>query len=152
MAVLSWGKPTIQYADLSNGYPSQESDWHDFPVPVQGTTTLDTAEGDSVQALEEGGGVVDAYTNKSQFTLTFELFEKKGESQPIMDDDGVVIKNYAIRLIPEDPTCTGFEMAKVSMTYRHTWNAADGGRHVYTATALVPDDKGKMLRPYIKQS
>lgn len=151
MSVLSWGKPTIKVADLSSGYPSSDSEWTALPTPVQGTTTMETSEGDNVQALEEGGGVVDSYTNKSQFQLTLELFEKKGETKPIEDNDGVITKNYALRLIPEDPTCTGFEMRKTAVTFRYTWNANDGGRWVYVFTALVPDDNGKMVRPYTGQ-
>lgn len=151
MSVLSWGKPTIKIADLTNGYPADESGWTTLPTPVQGTVQLDTAEGDTVQALEEGGGVVDSYTNKSQYTLNLELFVKKNEQKPIEDNDGVVVKNYAVRIIPEDPAATGYEMRKASVSCRDTMNSQDGGRVVYSFKALVPDDNGKMLRYYIAQ-
>ncbi|MCQ2348976.1 MAG: hypothetical protein MJZ98_00685 [Paludibacteraceae bacterium] len=152
MSVLSWGKPTIQVKKYVNGVldPS-ENDWITLSTPVQGTTNLDTADGDTVQALEEGGGVVDSYTNKSQFTLSMELFVKKNETKPIDDNDGVVLDNYAVRLVPEDAENNGYLFKKCAVTARETWTSADGGRWVYTFTALVPDDGGKMVRPYKAQ-
>lgn len=149
MSDLNWGKPTIQVKKYVGGVldPS-ESDWITLPTPVQGTTVMDTTEGDTVQALEEGGGVVESYTNKSQFSFTLELFEKKNEQQPIPDNDGVVVDNYALRLIPEDPENHGYLLLKTTVSFRHTWNSTDGGRWIYTFTALVPDDGGKMVRRY----
>lgn len=149
MSVLNWGKPTFQVKKYVGGVldPS-ESDWITIPTPVSGTSNLDTTEGDVVQAIEEGGGIVDSYTNKSQFAITLELFEKKGEQQPIPDDDGVVIDNYALRMIPEDREHNGYLIMKCNVSFRHTWNSTDGGRWIYTFTGLVPDDNGKIVRYY----
>lgn len=148
MAVLNWGKPTIEYVKYVDGKFPAEPVWQTMPTAVEGTVTVETAEGEKKEAKEEGGAVIDSYTSKSSFTLSFELFEKKGETKPIEDEDGVILENYAFRIIPEDKSNNGYIMKKTSVTFMQTYNAADGGRWKYTVNALKPDE-GKMFERYI---
>ena len=58
MAVLSYGKPKIEIAELDaddNMFP-----WVQIDVPKDGTTSMETQEGDNTEYLEEGGGLVDS--------------------------------------------------------------------------------------------
>lgn len=149
MAVLNWGKPTIEFCKYIDGKFPDAPVWETMPTAVEGTVTMETAEGEKKEAKEEGGAVIDSYTSKSSFTLSFELFEKKGETKPIEDEDGVILDSYAFRITPEDETNNGYIMKKASVTFLQTYNAADGGRWKYTVSALKPDE-GKMLDRYIK--
>lgn len=152
MAVLNWGKPTIEYVKYVDGKLPDNPVWLAMPTAVEGTVTMETAEGEKKEAKEEGGAIVDSYTSKSSYTLSFELFEKKGSEKPIEDEDGVVLDNYAFRIIPEDETNNGYIMKKTSVTSLQTYNAADGGRWKYTVSALKPDDGSKMLDRFIKSN
>lgn len=149
MSVVNWGKPKLEIAAYENGALPANPTWTTLPEPVTDTTELATEEGDKVEAIEEGGGVVDTYRKKSKYSLSFELFEKKGETKPIEDNDGVIDTTYAIRLTPEDTTNNGYLMKKCSVSCLNTWKSADGGRWKYTFDALVPDDGSKMLERYV---
>lgn len=146
MAVLNWGKPKIEVCEYdANGFPSNPN-WVELPTPVEGTTAMSTTEGEKTEAKEEGGGIVDSQQKKATYALQFALFEKG--TKPIDDNDGIVSKNYALRLTPQDTNLNGFILKKCSVGYQYTWTAADGGRWVYTFTALVPDDNSPMIKPY----
>lgn len=149
MSVINWGKPKIEICAYVNGAFPANPTWVAVSEPVTDTTELATEEGDKVEAIEEGGGVVDTYRKKSKYSLSFELFEKKGEEKPIEDTDGVIDTTYAIRLTPEDATNNGYIMKKCSVSCLNTWKSADGGRWKYTFDALVPDDGSKMLDRFI---
>lgn len=142
MSVLSWGKPTIKYASSTNGVPG--SDWTAFPTPKEGTTQLETTEGDSKEAKEEGGAVVDAVYNVSDFSLRFTLFVKKVDGgdfeAPLSPVDGKVTGEYAIQITPEDPDCPGFQIDKARITVATTYNSNDGIELTYTCRALKPAD------------
>ena len=147
--IVSWGKPKIEYAEISAaGVIGQ---YHQFDTPVEDSTELTTSEGEKKEAKEEGGGVVDTYRKKNNYSLAFELFIKKGGIKPIEDNDGIIEAKYAIRVTPEDGACVGFILKKCSASVQETWKSADGGRWKYTFDALVPST-GKMLEPYIAES
>ncbi|MCL1932846.1 MAG: hypothetical protein FWF53_03390 [Candidatus Azobacteroides sp.] len=146
MAVLSWGKPKVETGKLTanDGAPSV---WTQLPEIVNGTATLTTEKGNKTEAVEEGGGIVDVRYEKSKYSFECELFVKKGDEKPIVDEDGIVIDNYAIRLTPEDPETEGFIMDKTSVSCVETWTSADGKRWKYTFDGLIPKT-GKILKPY----
>lgn len=145
MAVLSWGKPKIEIALLDeSGTPGQ---WKEIDVPKEDSSQLTTEKGDKKEATEEGGGTVDAKYNKSKYSFVCQLYQKKGKTKPIDDDDGVVLENYAVRITPEDPTTEGWIMDKTNVSVVDTWTAADGKLWEYTFEGLVPET-GKILKPY----
>lgn len=147
MAVINWGKPEIEIVKLENGAIPSSPSWTKLDTPVEGTTTLETTEGEKTEAIDEGGAVVDTRKKKNKYSLKFSLFEKKGKEKPIEDEDGVITDEYAVRITPEDPTTPGFMLKKCSVSFQYTFSAAEGGRWAYTFDALAPDE-GKMLERY----
>lgn len=147
MAVLSWGKPTVEFA-VSEG-TSTPSSWTTFASIVNGTTQLETTEGQLIEATEEGGDVVDSRREKNKYKLSLELFVTKGSTKPIPDSDGRILQNYAVRLTPEDPSCPGFIIPKANVTIIETYTSADGMRWRYIFDAIKPGT-GALLQSYTK--
>jgi hypothetical protein len=147
MSVLSWGKPKIAFGILGAG-GAAPSLWKEMPAIVENSAKLNTEPGSKTEATEEGGGTVDVRYNKSKYAFELELFVKKGDKKPIEDEDGVVLENYALRLIPEDEEAEGFIIDKSNVSCVETWSSADGKRWKYTFDALKPN-VGKILKPYL---
>lgn len=147
MAVISWGTPKIYIADYNPANGADDYTWTQLDTPVEGTTQIETSEGDKQEAKEEGGAVVDTFRKKSNYTLTFALFEKKGKDKPtlLQDEDGIITRNIAVLLVPEDTACNGYFFPKTSVSFQQTWTAEEGGRWVYSFDALVPDKAGLSL-------
>jgi len=146
MAVLSWGKPKIEIAPLDPD--GTIGVWKEIDTPKQDSSQLNTEKGNKTEALEEGGGVVDAKYDKSKYSFVCELYAKKGKTKPIEDNDGIVLTNYAVRLTPEDPTTEGWMMEKTNVSVVDKWTSQDGKLWEYTFEGLVPPT-GKILKPYI---
>lgn len=149
MAVLSWGKPTVEFTESVAGAPS--TSWTAMPEIVEGTATLETTEGELIEATQEGGAVVDSRRKANKYKFSVELFVKKGDKKPIDDVDGVIAKNYAVRVTPEDPECEGFIFDNSNVSVVETWNAADGKRWKYTFDAIKPAS-GALNKPYVKEA
>lgn len=152
MAVLTWGEPVLEICELDDkgAIPSSPT-WKELPEIVQGTAQLSTEDGEVTEALDEGGAIVDSRTKKSKYSFACELFVKKGDTKPIEDEDGVVTKNYAIRLTPEDSTLKGWILPKTSVSVKTTWSSTDGTRWAYTFKGLKPAT-GTILQEYTKGS
>ena len=73
MAILSWGKPTIEFCPSVGGNP--DGSWKKTATPKEDTTKLSQNPGEEKTATEEGGEVVDSRVGKSAFT-----FERKVKS------------------------------------------------------------------------
>lgn len=129
--------------------PSSSPQWTALDNPVQGSTTLETDEGDVTEANGEGGELVDAYIAASTYRLSFQLFAKRDAEKPIEDEDGVILDEYAIRLTPEDDTLPGFMLPRCRVSVVDTYTAADGERWQYTFRALKPTT-GAMKQEYTK--
>ena len=138
MAVIGWGKPRIFYKELGN----KSAKWAEFATPAEGTTSLATTKGDKTEAKVEGGANEDVKYNKNTYALTFNLRAAKNRQRPIEDNDGIVTKNYAIVLQPEDPEVQGFAMEATTASVEDSFSAADGGVWAYTFDALVPSQTG----------
>jgi hypothetical protein len=100
-----------------------------------------------VEATQEGGGVVDVKYAKNKYSFVCQLFDKQNTTKPIVDNDGIITDNYAIRLTPENPNTKGFLMEKTAVSIVDTWTAADGGLWEYTFEGLEPLT-GDILKPY----
>lgn len=147
MAVLSYGKPIIEIAELDAD--DNMSPWVKIDTPKDGTTSMETQEGDNTEYLEEGGGLVDSYRKASKYSLTFDLYAKKGFQKPIADVNGVITKNYAIRLTPEDPETYGFVLWKCSVSCVETHTVADGMIWRYTFNGLVAKGRVEIMDVFI---
>lgn len=146
MAILSWGKPTVEFTTSTLGVPG--TTWTPMPEIVEGTATLETTEGELIEATQEGGAVVDSRRKASKYKFSVELFVKKSDKKPIEDVDGIIAGNYAVRVTPEDPECEGFKFDNSNVSVVETWNAADGKRWKYTFDAIKPAS-GALNKPYL---
>lgn len=150
--ILKWGKPLLEIIKLVDGeIPSSSPQWTALDNPKADTTTLETTEGDVVEANGEGGELVDAYIKASSYQLSFQLFAKRDAEKPIEDEDGVILDEYAIRLTPEDDTLPGFMLPKCRVSVVDSYTAADGELWQYTFRALKPTT-GKMKQEYTKSA
>jgi hypothetical protein len=149
MALLSWGKPTIQHATSSDGAPSGE--WTDIDTPKQDTTKITPTAGTETTAQEEGGDIVDVRNAKNTYQLEFDLFVKKGKARPFEDNDGVIAGEHAFRVIPEDDECEGAQIDRSTIRLEDSYTSADGILLHYVIRPLKPKT-GKTVKPYYKST
>lgn len=153
MAVLSWGKPKVEFAktDATTGLGPTTGSWTTFGEIKEDSASLDVTEGELIEATEEGGGVVDARRKANKYVFVLELFVKKSYTRPIPDTNGIIADNYAVRLTPEDPECEGFLLDKTNVTVSERWTAAEGKILRYTFDAIKPgknDPDAIICKPY----
>jgi hypothetical protein len=146
MSKIGWGKPTVRIGIVGVSDVTA-ANWLKLSEIAQGTSQLNTEQGEETVAKEEGGDIFDKRTDSNAYTFELELFAQKGVKKPIEDQDGIVTENYAVRLVPEDPTALCWRMDRCSVNCVDTWNSADGGRWKYTFSGLKPL-VGKTLKPY----
>lgn len=148
MSVINWGRPSsFQKAESTNGAVAANAQWDDLDMPKDGTIKVSVTAGAETVAQEEGGGIVDIRYGKSTYQLEFDLFCKKGVTMPFTDDDGVVAGEFAFRLVPEDPTNSGFLIERSVVHIEESYSTADGTLYHVVARALKPAN-GKTLKPY----
>lgn len=140
MAILSWGKPTIKYSK------GGASTFTALDTPKADTTQLTATAGDEVTAQEEGGGIVDVRFGATSYELSFEMFVKKGSTDPFTDVDGVIEGEYAFQIIPEDTACEGIKIDRAVLRREIAYTAADGITYKYTAKCLKPES-GNTIKP-----
>lgn len=149
MAILSWGTPLIQTTESENGAPKDLGVWKDIDTPKDGTTKLTASAGTEVEAVEEGGQVVDYRVGKNKYSLEFDLFVKVGVQRPWEDTDGIIAGEHAIRITPEDESCEGIQIDRCSLRVEENYSTADGIILHYVAKVLKPKT-GKMVKSYTK--
>lgn len=147
MSILSWGKCTISHTPSVSGAPGSSATWTDIDTPKEDTTKLTPTAGNTVEATEEGGGLVDARTGKTKYQLEWYNFVKKGVERPFTDDDGIITGEHAIRVIPEDDTCEGIQIDRSTITVQEEYTPADGKLLHYIVKVLKPAT-GKSVKPY----
>lgn len=135
MSVVAWGKPSIFIQEVG----SKKNEWTKIDTPKEGTTQTNATKGDTIEAKEEGGGLVDRKVQKSTYELSYQLFIKKNLAQPFKTIDGIVEGNYRVAVQPEDPDNPGFYMGNTSVSCEETISSSDGSLVNYTHTGLVPD-------------
>ena len=149
MALLSWGKPNIETTTSTNGAPVTSATWTAIDVPKDTTTKLTPTAGTEVEAVEEGGDVVDSRTGKNKYQFEFDHFVKKGKTRPWEDTDGIIAGEHAFRLTPEDEDCEGIQIDRCTLRVEESYTTADGIMLHYVAKVLKPAT-GKMVKPYFK--
>lgn len=153
MAVLSWGKPTVEFieTDETTGLAPAEGTWNKFGEIKEDSSSLEVTEGELIEATEEGGNVVDARRKANKYKFSLDLFVKKGDTRPIPDINGIIARNYAVRLTPEDAECEGFLLDKCNVTVSERWTAAEGKMLHYTFDGIKPgknDPNAIICKPY----
>lgn len=153
MSKITWGKPKIFITKLgpAETHPSDIAVWTDISNNYkikENSTSLTTTAGDKTEAKEEGGAVIDTKHGKSTYSLAFDIYHYgKDFVKPIEDVDGVILDNYALRLIPEDGTLPGFIFKCASVSATDQYTPADGTTTTYTFDALVPTT-GTMMQKF----
>lgn len=148
MATLNWGKMKLETKPSEGGAPKENAEWKKIDTPKNGTTKIDTTEGNVTEALEEGGGVVDSRTEQSKYKLEFDLFVKKDVDPPFTDVDGVIQGEHAFRLIPEDPTAKGYLIDRAQVAVTESYTSAEGGLMHYVIKVLKPKE-GEFLKKQV---
>lgn len=136
---ILFGRPRIEICPSVNGAP--DGDWVELDTPKEDTSSLDTAEGSDLEAVEDGGEVVDRISLPCSYSFTFELFKKKGEAMPLSDREsrGVVNGEYSIRVTSDvDSDAPGFRIDRCAVRTARRYSPADTYRKQYTFFALKP--------------
>jgi len=150
MSVLSTGQPKIEIAKLDKF--DNIGEWVEIDVPKDGTTSLETSEGDTTEYLQEGGGKVDVEKKECGYTFVFDLFVKKGFKKPIVDKNGVVVDNYALRLSPKDKECYGLIIYKAQVACISSYSVADGMICQYKFEGLQTDDHDNIWDYWVEET
>lgn len=135
MSVTSWGKCSIFVQPVG----SAKNEWDKLDTPKENTTQVTPTKGDTMTQTEEGGGTVDRKTKKSTYEASYQLFIKKGVSQPFKTIDGTVEGNYRLAIQPGDPELPGVYMGNTTVGAEEAYTTADGATINYTHSALIPD-------------
>lgn len=135
MAELSWGRPRIFISKLNNG---EVTTWKEFSTPVDGSTKLDTSEGDKKEAKIEGGENEAVKYNKSTYTLEFEVREAVGREQPYTNTDGLIDGEYALHIQPENASAKGIKFDRGVLSVLTQFGSEDGIVYHYKYDALKP--------------
>lgn len=122
MSKLSWGKPRIFVKDLD----TNDAPWVELNTPVQDSTELQPTKGNKMEAPIEGGENEDVMYQASKYAVVYNIRKLKGRSVPIPHKNGVVSKNYAFMLMPEDGTNIGFYIEKTTVTVDDNFKCAEG--------------------------
>ena len=132
---ISWGKPKIEVKKLGQ---EPEASWEVFATPVEGTTQLTTTQGDKIEAKIEGGENEAVKYKKNTYQLVFNVRQVPERTDPIVDSDGVVTDEYAVRVTPENPEALGVQIDRTSVNVQKTYDAENGLVKVYTFDVLKP--------------
>ena len=147
MAQLSWGKPTIEFGKCGADGAAPTT-WTKLSYdPVENSTKLTPTKGEKKEAKVEGGENEAVKYAKNTYVFEFEVRAAKGRTKPIVDSDGVVDGEYAVRLTPEDPTVEGILIDRATASVEETFDTAEGKKWKYTFDVLKPAS-GNQVKPY----
>nr|DAT74372.1 MAG TPA: hypothetical protein [Caudoviricetes sp.]DAY32049.1 MAG TPA: hypothetical protein [Caudoviricetes sp.] len=138
MAVLTWGIGSFEHKDSVGGEPKAEGAWDKIDIPTQDSLKVETKEGETIEAKDEAGNVVDSRTTPSSYEITFDLFVKKGVALPFTDKDGIIDGEHAFRYIPEDPTCEGWQADRTTVSSTILFSTKEGAKYRYKVKVLKP--------------
>ncbi|MBF1060998.1 MAG: hypothetical protein HXL31_09025 [Prevotellaceae bacterium] len=138
MAVLTWGIGSLEHKDSVGGEPKAEGAWDKIDIPTQDSLKVETKEGETIEAKDEAGNIVDSRTTPSSYEITFDLFVKKGVALPFTDKDGIIDGEHAFRYIPEDPTCEGWQADRTTVSSTILFSTKEGAKYRYKVKVLKP--------------
>lgn len=137
MAILSWGRCTVYARRTDTSTPST---WVKFPIPADGTATLETSKGDKLEAKVEGGGVEAVKYNKSTYVLNATVRAAAGRAKPIEDTDGVVEGEYEAVLTPENIKAPGLWLPRSAVSVEEKYDTKEGLQWSYAFDALENEE------------
>lgn len=145
---VRWGTPLIEVCKWEGGVLAEKDlrAWVKVPTPKEGTTQLNTEEGQKKEAIVEGGDAIDAIISAPGKTITFDIYLPVGEETELdaifPSKAGVASDFYAVRIgLVNKPEAkpTFIEKARVSFTEGGTF--AEGLVRTYTIKALKVSEK-----------
>lgn len=151
MAIVSWGKPTLEICKLTAGELPASPVWTALQTPVTDTSKLNTEKGEKKEIILEGGDIFASQYSKNKYTFECQVPVGAGDEKPIEDEDGVIADEYAIRLTPENESADGWIMEKAAVSVIENWDSKLGTTRTYTFDGMKPKT-GKILKPYTKKT
>lgn len=151
MAIVSWGRPTLEVCKLVNGEISTTPAWKTLQTPVVDTSKLNTEKGEKNEIILEGGDIFATRYSKNKYSFECQIPVAAGDLKAIEDEDGVIVDEYALRLTPEIEGADGWLMEKTAVSVIENWDSKVGSTRTYTFDGIKPK-AGKILKPYTKES
>lgn len=143
---LLWGKPkSFEVATLTGGTAGT---YRALELPKNGSLTLSSEAGETVEALEEGGDVVDSYTKSNKYTVEWDEFVKNGVDPAFEDVNGIVDGEFSLRWTGRNKTVPGLLVKRCTVHVTPSFTTADGYLRHHKATVLAPTDGSAMLATY----
>ena len=145
--IPGWGKCRLLYrlAGSANSVA-----WTEMPTPVDGTTQVNTTQGEKQEAKVEGGENEAVKYKRNTYQLVFNVRGDKDRT-PIANTDGVVSGEYEWLVIPEDLDAVGAYIQKSSVNVQSSFNSTDGNVNVYTADAVKIETSEKKTNLNLNQ-
>lgn len=138
MAVLAWNYGKFETAESEGGEPKAASPWTKIDVPKKDSLKVDPKEGETKEALDEQGNIVDSKTTPATYEITWEMFVKKGVEPPFDGEEGVIAGEHAFRFTPDDPTCKGWSVDRATVSATISFSTSEGTLYKYKAKVLKP--------------
>ena len=133
--ILGWGECNV-FTRKYNG-SLVGSSWDKWDLPVEGSTTLDTTEGQKTEAKTEGGENEAVRKAKNTYTLSFEVRVGGDFTYNVVDNDGIIDGEFEVLVIPtENVEAPALYINRASAAATGTYNSADGIKQKYTFDAL----------------
>ena len=145
MAVLAWNYGKFETAESEGGEPKAASPWTKIDVPKKDSLKVDPKEGETKEALDEQGNIVDSKTTPATYEITWEMFVKKGVEPPFDGEEGVIAGEHAFRFTPDDPTCKGWRVDRATVSATISFSTSEGTLYKYKAKVLKPKN-GKAFK------
>jgi len=134
---IGWGKPTIKVKKVGG------ASFSELPTPIDGSTSLETTQGEKMEAKIEGGDNEAVKYKANTYELSFQIRDapEKAEKLAVISDiDGVVKDEFTVQVIPENEDAIGVQIDRASVNVQTSYNSTDGVVKTYTFSALKPSD------------
>ena len=138
MSVLAWNYGKFETVESEGGEPKAASQWTQIDVPKKDSLKVEPKEGETKEALDEQGNIVDSKTTPATYEITWEMFVKKGVDPPFDGADGVIAGEHAFRFTPDDPTCKGWRVDRATVSATISFSTSEGTLYKYKAKVLKP--------------
>lgn len=161
MASTSWGAPTLQFVPLGTNEVPPTGAWDneeglitiEADILLEGSTTLNTEEGETKKLKNARGNDVDSKKMPSSYTLETSIIRTKGSTPKFHAVNGNVSGDYAMRLIPEDPEAIGIQFGKCNIAVNKGWDEDQGLLDILTVSGVQPNGEEKEIcKEYTAQS
>lgn len=160
--IMAWSKCKVELAPMPEDETmADDSAFFDVGIIRQNTTSLSANEGDALQAIETGGGIVAEEKQEGDFSLATEVIEPSddlyvklgiGNIDSENDDElnvntHIVPGNYCLRLTPKNLGAKGIKGPKCSISVTPAYGDDTG--HALTLTmSIVKGDAGYWYKKF----